>query len=51
MLSTLTNAVLSVLVAQNVDKFQAGAFASAFLLFSLLIAVERALVGQVVSIR
>ena len=50
-LSTLTNAVLSVLVARSVDRFHAGAFATAFLLFSLLIAIERALVGQVVSIR
>jgi O-antigen/teichoic acid export membrane protein len=51
MLSTLTNAVLSILVAQQVDEFAAGAFGVAFLLFSLGIAVERALTGQVLTIR
>jgi O-antigen/teichoic acid export membrane protein len=50
-LSTLTNAVLSILVAQQVDKFAAGAFGVAFLLFSLGIAIERALTGQVLTIR
>jgi O-antigen/teichoic acid export membrane protein len=51
MLSTLTNAALTVLVAQQVDRYDFGAFSTALLLFSLLIAVERALVGQVLSIR
>ncbi|HEY6794295.1 MAG TPA: hypothetical protein VI248_06395 [Kineosporiaceae bacterium] len=50
-LSTLTNAVLSILVARQVDQFGTGAFSVAFLLFSLGIAVERALTGQVLTIR
>jgi O-antigen/teichoic acid export membrane protein len=50
-LSTLTNAGLTTLVAQQVDRYEFGAFSTAFLLFSLLIAVERSLVGQVLSIR
>lgn len=50
-LSTATNAGLTVLVARDVSRTEFGAFATAFLLFSLLIAVERSLVGQVLSIR
>jgi O-antigen/teichoic acid export membrane protein len=50
-LSTVSNAALTVLVAQIVDEAVFGAFMTAFLVFSLFIAVERALVGQVLSIR
>jgi O-antigen/teichoic acid export membrane protein len=50
-LSSGTNAVLSILVARSVDSGSFGAFSTAFLLFSLLIAIERALAGQVLSIR
>jgi O-antigen/teichoic acid export membrane protein len=50
-LSSLTNIVLSVLVANSVGKQAFGAFTAALLVFSLLIAMERALVGQVLSIR
>jgi O-antigen/teichoic acid export membrane protein len=51
MLSSATNAALSILVARQVDHTEFGAFSTAFLLFTLLIAVERALAGQVLSIR
>ncbi len=50
-LSALTNAVLNILVARQVGSAGFGAFAAAFLLFSLFIGVERALVGQPMSIR
>lgn len=50
-LSTVSNAALTVLVAQIVSATVFGAFMTAFLVFSLFIAVERALVGQVMSIR
>jgi len=52
MLSTLTNAVLAVLVThQDHGGSAAGAFSAAFLIFSFAIAVERALTGQVLTIR
>lgn len=50
-LSTLTNAVLGVLVAHYADADGAGAFSIAFLLFALAIALQRALAGQVLTIR
>jgi O-antigen/teichoic acid export membrane protein len=50
-LSTVSNAALTVVVAQIVGPSAFGAFMTAFLVFSLVIAVERALVGQVMSIR
>jgi O-antigen/teichoic acid export membrane protein len=50
-LSTLTNAGLSIVVARSVDKVSFGAFSSALLLFTLFIAVGRTGVGQVLSIR
>jgi O-antigen/teichoic acid export membrane protein len=50
-LSSGTNAALSILVAKEVDHTEFGAFSTAFLLFTLFIAVERALAGQVLSIR
>jgi O-antigen/teichoic acid export membrane protein len=50
-LSSGTNAALSILVAREVDRTAFGAFSTAFLLFSLMIAVERAFAGQVLSIR
>src|SRR5690242_17170209 len=51
MLSSGTNAALSILVAKQVDHTEFGAFSTAFLLFTLFIALERALAGQVLSIR
>lgn len=50
-LSSLTNIVLTLLVARQSSDVGFGAFSTASLLFSLLIAVERAGVGQVLSIR
>lgn len=50
-LSALTNVALSFVVARNVDAAGFGAFAVAFLVFSLLIGLQRALVGQPLSIR
>lgn len=50
-LSALTNVVLSFVVARNVSAAGFGAFSVAFLLFSLLIGVERSLVGSPLSIR
>jgi len=50
-LSSGTNATLSIVVARNVDAAGFGAFSVAFLLFALLIAVQRAMAGQVLSIR
>ena len=51
MLSAGTNAVLSFVVAREVDAAGFGAFAVAFGVFSVAIGVERALVGQPWSIR
>lgn len=50
-LSALTNAVLFFVVARSVDVAGLDAFSTAFYLFSLLIGIERALVGQVLQIR
>jgi O-antigen/teichoic acid export membrane protein len=50
-LSAATNAALSFLVARTVDARGFGAFAAGFLIFTLLIGVGRALVGQPLSIR
>jgi O-antigen/teichoic acid export membrane protein len=51
-LSALTNAALTIVIARTVDDDgKLGAFSVAFLLFCFLIVVERALVGQVVGIR
>jgi len=50
-LSTFTNALLAYLVAHRFDAFSAGAFSTAFLLFSLGIALARALTSQVLTIR
>src|SRR4051794_36362846 len=51
-LSALTNAVLAVVIARTVGSTSAfGAFGVAFLIFSFLIGIERALVGQVLGIR
>ncbi len=50
-LSALTNAVLSIVVARTVGKEQFGAFAACFLVFSVCIGIERALVGQPMGIR
>ena len=50
-LSAATNVLLSFLVARNVSANEFGAFSVAFLLFSLMIGVSRALVGTPLSIR
>lgn len=50
-LSALTNSVLNVLVARTVGVDGFGAFAASFLVFSVFIGIERALVGQPMSIR
>jgi O-antigen/teichoic acid export membrane protein len=50
-LSAATNAALAFLVARTVDARGFGAFAVGFLIFTLLIGVGRALVGQPLSIR
>ena len=50
-LSALTNVVLSFLVARAVDADAFGAFSIAFLVFTVLIGLERSLVGQPMSIR
>lgn len=50
-LSSLTNIALGLLVVHQVSKDDFGAYSVAFLLFGLLIAVERAGVGHVMSIR
>ncbi len=50
-LSALTNVVMSFVVARNVDAAGFGAFAVAFLVFSLVIGVQRALVGTPMSMR
>jgi len=50
-LSALTNAVLFFLVARSVPVAGVDAFATAFYVFSMLIGVERSLVGQVLSVR
>jgi O-antigen/teichoic acid export membrane protein len=49
-LSALTNAVLFFVVARTVDVAGLDAFATAFYVFSLLIGIDRALVGQVFGI-
>lgn len=51
MLSTLTNAVLAILVAKQVGGAGAGAFSVAFLLFTLGVAIQRAMAAQVLTIR
>ena len=51
MLSAATNVVMSFIVARNVSAPEFGAFAVAFLIFSLVIGVERALVGEPLSMR
>lgn len=50
-LSALTNVVLSFLVARQVSAEEFGAFAVAFLVFSLTVGVVRSLVGQPLGIR
>ena len=50
-LSAATNVLLSFLVARTVSANEFGAFSVAFLLFSLMIGVSRALVGTPLSIR
>jgi len=50
-LSALTNAVLFFLVARSVAVEGVDAFATAFYVFSVLIGVERSLVGQVLGVR
>lgn len=50
-LSAGTNAALTFIVARETDAAGFGAFAVAFLGFSLLVGVERSLVGQPMSIR
>jgi O-antigen/teichoic acid export membrane protein len=50
-LSALTNIALTIVVNHNVDKAGFGAFAASFLVFSVCIGIERALVGQPMSIR
>jgi len=50
-LSAMTNAVLSIVVARTVGAAQFGAFAACFLVFSVFIGIERALVGQPMGIR
>ncbi len=50
-LSALTNSVLNILVARTVGVAGFGAFAASFLVFSVFIGIERALVGQPMSIR
>lgn len=50
-LSAVTNVVLSFLVARAVDATGFGAFSVAFVVFGVLIGVERSLVGQPLNIR
>lgn len=50
-LSALTNVVLAFVVARNVSAEGFGAFSVAFLLFSLVIGIERSLVGEPLAIR
>jgi len=50
-LSALTNTVLAILVANHVDAEAFGTFAVAILVFNVCIGIERALVGQPMSIR
>lgn len=50
-LSALTNSVLHILVARTVGVSGFGAFAVSFLVFSVFIGIERAMVGQPMSIR
>jgi O-antigen/teichoic acid export membrane protein len=50
-LSALTNAVIFFIVARTVSTAESDGFATAFYLFSLLIGIERAVVGQVFGIR
>jgi O-antigen/teichoic acid export membrane protein len=50
-LSALTNIVLAILVAHHVGREGFGAFAVAILVFNVCIGIERALVGQPMSIR
>lgn len=49
-LSALSNVLLSLLVARTVDAHAFGAFSIAFLVFSLVLAVNRAAVGQPLQI-
>lgn len=49
-LSALSNVLLAVLVARTVDAAGFGAFSAAFLVFSLLLGVNRAAVGQPLQI-
>lgn len=50
-LSALSNLVLTVLVANAVDRSGFGAFSVAFVVFGICIGIERAVVGQPMSIR
>lgn len=50
-LSALSNLVLTVLVANEVDAAGFGAFSVAFVVFGICIGIERAVVGQPMSIR
>ncbi len=49
--SALTNSLLAVAVARTVSRTDFGAFSVAFLVFAVFIGVERAFVGQPMSIR
>jgi len=49
-LSALSNVVLSILVARSFDAAGFGAFSTAFLVFSLLVGVTRAVVGEPLQI-
>ncbi len=51
MLSALTNTVLAILVSNHVNRVGFGVFSVAFLVFGICIGIERALVGQPMSIR
>lgn len=50
-LSAISNIVLSVAVARSVDAPQFGAFSIAFVIFGVLIAVTKSLVGQPLQMR
>src|SRR6476661_3637246 len=49
-LSALSNVLLSLIVARTVSASAFGAFSIAFLVFSLLVAVNRAAIGQPLQI-
>jgi O-antigen/teichoic acid export membrane protein len=49
-LSALSNVLLAILVARTVDAEGFGAFSTAFLVFSLVVALSRAVIGQPLQI-